>query len=347
MKKFISIALKVLVIALCFTVIFQKINFRDVAEKLADTRLSFVLLAFLTVLCEPVVMAMKWNLLLKTKGINARLSNLIRVIFTSNFLGVVIPTSVGADALRLLMLKGQQHSLTHTASSLIADRVLAVLALVVLSFSASLFIWQDIAAKQILWAVAGLAVVIIALIGALASPLPSALVPLVQAHLLPLALRLLPPGGRGAVERGVGRALHKLVDVHDSFRAFGHSLPTVGVVFGMNLAIQVLRTVQVHILFRAAHYPVPFSQEIVFVPVIILLTLLPISYFGLGIKEGAFLFFFGQVGVPPAICLTVSFITYILIFSALLPGAYFFLRRPPELPRVFFSGRRPPGSEAT
>ena len=58
---------------------------------------------------------------------------------------------------------------------------------------------------------------------------------------------------------------------------------------------------------------------------IVLLTLLPISDFGLGIKESAFLYFFGRAGVPSTVCLSASCITYVLILGAMIPGAFFAL----------------------
>jgi hypothetical protein len=66
-------------------------------------------------------------------------------------------------------------------------------------------------------------------------------------------------------------------------------------------------------------------QELAFVPIILMLSFLPISFFGLGIKEGAFVYFFSQVQVPSAAALTVSLITYPLIFLAILPGGLFLL----------------------
>ena len=97
--------------------------------------------------------------------------------------------------------------------------------------------------------------------------------------------------------------------------------------FLLNVVVQVLRTLQIHFIFRSLGVSVPLAQEFAFVPIIVLLTLLPISYFGLGIKEGAFAYFFSSVGIPPSVSVSVSLITYPLIVLGLLPGALFLATR--------------------
>jgi len=328
MKKFLSTALKFAFIGVCFWIIFRKVPMRDVYARLTGTSPVFVLLAFATVLSEPVVVALKWKLLLQKKGIVISLAALTRIVFASNFCSVAIPSSLGADALRIFMLRGQKHSVAHSAGSLIMDRVLGVLAIVTLSLVAGALVWGQLPAHGTLLSAAGIAGILLALIGLLASQLPARLGPWFRERFLPALGRRL--GHRTGIEtspalRFLSRLTFKAEEAHDSFRSFREEPRTLGVVFLLNLVIQGLRILQIHFLFHAVHHPVPFFQEAAFMPMIVLLTLLPISYFGLGIKEGAFLYFFGQAGVPSTVCLSASCITYVLILGGMIPGAFFTL----------------------
>jgi glycosyltransferase 2 family protein len=328
MKKFVSAALKLAFIGICFWIIFRKVPLHDVYSRLAGTSPLFVLLAFATVLTEPVVVALKWKLLLQKKGIVLSLAALTRIVFASNFCSVAIPSSLGADALRLLMLRGQKHSLAHSAGSLITDRVLGVLAIVTLSLAAGALVWGQIPVHGTLLSAAGIAGVLLVLIGLLASQLPARLGPWFRGLLLPAIGRCF--GHPAGIEtlpalRFLSRLTAKAEEAHDSFRSFREEPRTLGIVYLLNLVIQALRILQIHCLFHAVHHPVPLFQEAAFMPIIVLLTMLPISYFGLGIKEGAFLYFFGQAGVPSPVCLSASCITYVLILGAMMPGAIFTL----------------------
>ena len=62
-----------------------------------------------------------------------------------------------------------------------------------------------------------------------------------------------------------------------------------------------------------------------FIPMIILVTLLPVPFYGLGFKEGAFIFFFSLVNIPNEISFSVSLMSYPLLLVGIIPGAIFFL----------------------
>ncbi len=327
MKRPLLVLLKIAVIAVCFRVILTRVNLHDVAERLAGASVPLMLASLVTVLLEPVVLAAKWNLLLRKKQINIPIARLVRIVFTSNFLSLLVPVSVGADALRILMLKGEQQSGTHSAGSLVADRVLGIIALVGTAAVGTALTWSSLPDRRVLVSVAIVAALVLAMVVVLVSPLPGLFLRLVRRRLRDGSL---PARIAGRVE-----------EVHDSLVSFRSMPGTLAPVLLLNVVIQILRTVGIVFLFHAVGRPVPLIQALAFVPMIVMLSLLPISYFGLGVKEGGFLYFFGQAGVPGPDCLTVSFITYVLIFAAMLPGAAFTLG-----PGGLAFGRRAAGGTA-
>jgi uncharacterized protein (TIRG00374 family) len=58
----------------------------------------------------------------------------------------------------------------------------------------------------------------------------------------------------------------------------------------------------------------------IFVPLIVLVSLLPISVGGIGVREGAFVYFFAQVGMSTAEAFTLSLLLYVLNLIVILPG---------------------------
>ncbi len=325
MKRWQKNLLKLAFIVACFVIIFSKIHPGELKQHFAEVAPGWVLAAWLTVLAEPMLVAVKWNLLLREKGINLGLLRIARIVFTSNFLCVAVPVSVGADALRLMMITGAQQSFTHAAGALVADRILGALSIMVLSLVGVAWAGLALLGVQTLWTILVLAAIVLTLIAVLLSPLPIFWVPLLKRRL----------EGRGKLAARVVAIAGRAVAVHDSLTSFRHHPAQLARVFSLNLLAQMLRVLQIVLLFRAVGHPVPVSQAAAFVPIINMFTLLPISYFGLGVKEGAFLYFFGRAGMAKALCLTVSFITYPLILGAMLPGALFALldalKRPPTV----------------
>ncbi len=75
----------------------------------------------------------------------------------------------------------------------------------------------------------------------------------------------------------------------------------------------------VYLVFRAYGYEIPFMQHVALYPVIAILTLIPITVGGLGVREGFFVYFYSMIGVPAHIAVGVSLVIYALM--ALLPAA--------------------------
>jgi len=62
----------------------------------------------------------------------------------------------------------------------------------------------------------------------------------------------------------------------------------------------------------------------IYVPIIMAITIIPLSLAGIGIREGAFVFFFVPLGVPAAKALTLSLLLFVqMLIIALLGGILF------------------------
>ena len=60
---------------------------------------------------------------------------------------------------------------------------------------------------------------------------------------------------------------------------------------------------------------------------VILITLLPISIAGLGVRELGFVYLFGQAGMPAEVALPLSLMLRLLYMLLATPGAWFYIRR--------------------
>jgi hypothetical protein len=63
----------------------------------------------------------------------------------------------------------------------------------------------------------------------------------------------------------------------------------------------------------------------VVIPPVILLTLLPVSFAGWGIREGAMIGIFTLLGAPAETILVLSVVYGLLLITASLPGLWFFI----------------------
>jgi hypothetical protein len=93
----------------------------------------------------------------------------------------------------------------------------------------------------------------------------------------------------------------------------------------LSLAIFLVSATQSQVYFQALGYPISFSINLFITPLLFLLVTLPISFGGIGVREGAFILAFGAFGVPAETALAVSFCSLLSILLVDGIGACLFL----------------------
>jgi uncharacterized membrane protein YbhN (UPF0104 family) len=81
---------------------------------------------------------------------------------------------------------------------------------------------------------------------------------------------------------------------------------------------------------------VPFPYFLVFVPVITLISMIPISLNGMGLREYSFMSLFVAIGVPPASCIALGVISSVVVILSSLPGGivYTFFRNKADMQQL-------------
>ncbi|MEI7436953.1 MAG: lysylphosphatidylglycerol synthase domain-containing protein, partial [bacterium] len=251
MKKTLATVLKLILIAICFHLIFRKLNIADVEGRLRGATFHLVLLAFLTILSEPLVMAAKWNILLKQKGIKAGYFAIVRILFSSNFLGVTMP-SVGMDVIRIYMVKQRNHDFVHATGTLVADRLMAVGVLAMMSLLATPVVWGMVSVPtHVAVGILSVSLLILAGLALAISPVAGNVIKWLSASLGRLAgdnsqhARPWLSIARTALHKGAVFMEQVHISIRSLFAARGRGLL---IVFLLNIAVQMLRVTQVHLL---------------------------------------------------------------------------------------------------
>jgi len=326
LKKHLSTILKAgVTVALLFLVL-HSIHPREIARRVLQASPGWMTAAFLLSLISPLLVAVKWHLLLKRAGVHAGVLPLLNITLTTGFVGTFLPSNLGVDALRMYALHRKKINVAANASSLLCDRLLGVMALVAFALAAVFPAWHTLQDRSVLAQVAAVSLLIIAMTLLF---LNHACFEWGKTLLARISNRLFPAGSRFKMCRSLNHlsatVVGSLNQIHATLRSQLSHPATMAPVSLLTLLVQFLRIVQVHWLFLSIGTHVPWSQELTFVPIILLVSLLPISIFGIGIKEGAFVYLFSQVGIDPAVALAVSFYTYVLQIMIIVPGSVIFL----------------------
>src|SRR5437867_2168213 len=102
-----------------------------------------------------------------------------------------------------------------------------------------------------------------------------------------------------------------------------------------SLAFHLTQVGVQYVLARAAGVALPFSYCLVLHPVISVMTAVPLSVAGIGVREGGYLYFLGRINVDDSIAVTLGLLWFAVTVMAGLVGGALFLASGAALPRVY------------
>jgi uncharacterized membrane protein YbhN (UPF0104 family) len=120
--------------------------------------------------------------------------------------------------------------------------------------------------------------------------------------------------------------LHDGVDTLSEATYAAYLRPAVSLpVLGLSVAVHGLIVASVHVLAVGLGLDVGWFESLVLVPAVILLSTVPVSIGGWGLREGLMVLALGLAGVPADAALSVSILFGLAQITAGLPGGVLWL----------------------
>jgi uncharacterized protein (TIRG00374 family) len=98
-------------------------------------------------------------------------------------------------------------------------------------------------------------------------------------------------------------------------------IPSIPVLLILSIIIQLIASFAVYLIIKSLNYDLPYYVPLFIAPVLTFIFLLPISFGSLGIREGAYIFFYGIFGMDQEAALLLSFLTLSGALFTVLIGA--------------------------
>jgi uncharacterized protein (TIRG00374 family) len=281
-----------------------------VGEAVAGAAWLPITAAVLLVLVDRALMAYRWFALLYALEAGRRppLRAVVRIFFVSTFVGTFLPGSIGGDAVRAYTLAKLDVPAGDAVASVFMDRMLGVASILLMAIF-GLTLARDLAGNR-----------------SIAAAL------LMTGAACGVTLLLIYSSGSARVVAGLisrlpGAAARPGQKVLDSIRSYAAHHKALTLVLGCSVAVQVLRILQAYLLGQALAIQAPLAAYFAFVPLILLVMLLPITVNGIGTSQAAFVWFFARTGVDaaPAFALSVLFVALGIVGN--LPGAVLYAKK--------------------
>jgi hypothetical protein len=271
---------------------------------------SDIAIAMALTLLDRSLMAYRWLVLLRplASASHVSLGPIMRIFFVSTFVGTFLPASIGGDAVRAYSLARHDVPASAAVASVFMDRMLGVLSVLLLGV-AGLFFARDLATHP---------AVLTALCVTLGVCVATGVV-VFSRGMADLARSLL----RFVPYVALRRTGDSLLGAIQSYATSHRELLNV---LAGSLGVQVLRVVQAYFLGRALGIEAPLQVYFAFIPLILLVMLLPVTVNGFGTSQAAFVWLFARAGVSSAQSFALSVLFVALGVVGNLPGAVLYIR---------------------
>ncbi len=282
-----------------------KTDWAQVSSAVRGLRWSVAFAAFAVLIAAQVVSAVRWQWLARPLGFNGPLRQYVAAYFVGMFFNLLLPTSVGGDAVRAVYLNAGSGRKVAAVLSVLLDRLSGLLVLLGVACIAALVCPVPLPAWVQL-AVGGAAAA--AVIGLSLSP-----------WIAKAACGLAAKDGKIA---RIGKLAASMRDAMSVYRSEPRLLVSST---ALSALVQASSVIQVGLLGQAIGLDVPWALYGVAAPMVALLTLLPVSLNGMGVREAGMVLFLAPAGVPAGSAMTVAFLWFFVQTAAGLLGAVVYL----------------------
>ncbi|MHB8054937.1 MAG: lysylphosphatidylglycerol synthase transmembrane domain-containing protein [Candidatus Aminicenantales bacterium] len=285
---------------LAAVIIFSRARFPEIGRALLGAKWGWLVLSFSLHAFGLFFSAYRWQILAKAQGDHIPLGFLAKSYLIGKFFNTFLPTSFGGDVVRIWDGSKYSSSVVKSSAIVVVERMTGVIVLFLFALFASLG-RLEMAGRV---------------------PFIGAAIALGLAGLAATAVFFLPVIGR-ALRRGpahgfIRKAFDKVLLFREAILAYRHHRgPFMRAMFWAVL-LQLNVIVYFILIGKSLDLPIPAFDYFIFIPLVLLVQMLPVTINGLGVREGAYVAIFIYYGLSSSTALSYSFIdlAYSLIIGA-------------------------------
>jgi len=294
-NKFAQNTIKVIIAFVLLIVLLTKLDIEQMISSLAQANISFLFLATAIFLARNIFAARRWQLLLATKGIKHSLIQLTRYYLIGAFFSLFLPSAVSGDIIRAYYSTKDSSNPIISITAVIVERIIGLIAILSFAFGALILSTRLFNNEIINW---------ISIIG-------------VMLLLFTLVLFFINLDFLQRYKFSKLKIVKELINYLVTIQQYRHQPRVLLSVFGISLLYQLLAVFSSYISSLAIGETLGFNIFLVIFAISSVLSMIPISLGGIGVREGSMTFLLVMVGVNKD---SAGLISLIGLFFFLIQG---------------------------
>ncbi|HXK58871.1 MAG TPA: lysylphosphatidylglycerol synthase transmembrane domain-containing protein [Acidobacteriota bacterium] len=303
MRKGTKLAIKLGITLLLLGALALQMDLKKFVSVIVSADLKLVLLATALHMGIILLAVLRWQVILGNFQISARFSPLTKITFIGQFFNLFLPSAIGGDVFRAYYLsKSHNRGMSTTLTTTLLERSAGLFALLFIGcFFAALhrIVVQGV---SLLHLFIGLSLAYVAANVALFHSW-------MHRKLTSLLLRF----QLSNVEAKLQLVYEGLTTLRKNKKALLNCLLLSGVIQFLSVVIMWLAALAINI--RA-----PFYIFLIFIPIVNLTIMVPLTINGFGLRESVYYLLFAQIGLPMETSVTLSLLNFLVVTLASLPG---------------------------
>ena len=288
---------------------FFRRDLNGILETLKITNLTIFASAVVLYILTVIFTSYRLKKLLKVQDISLSLKDVSCLNFIGFFFNNFMPTAVGGDIVKAYYASKRSRKKVGSITSVLADRLFGLYSLIFIAFLALVFNFPQIKNNLVIYAILLLTtLVIIFLLVLLNSNVTKLFNPLVR------IFRFF-------------KIREKVKKLYDAMILYKHNKKVAWQAFLISFMSQLVSILVIWIIARSLSLNITYFTLMLTIPIVATLSMLP-SLNGLGIREGAFVYFLKDfIGADKAFAMSLLWLAMIMVISIIGGLIYMFNRQ--------------------
>lgn len=306
-RKVISTILRVMVGIALIAILVWRLDVSKIFANIRSIETVFLLYALIPYFLFIVVSAWRWQILLVHKKFDIPFSRTLVIYFIATFFNNFLPTTIGGDVMRVLYSMKERRA--DALATVLVDRILGFVGLFVFALSAVLYLFVVKRQTEFLpFTLGGLIIIIIITYLFFSERAYNKLSPIVQ------KIKLFKIGDR----------LNRL---HEAATDFSSAWSTIIACIVLSIIIQAFLAIGPFFVMQGmlVNSKVSILPFFIYIPIINVISMIPVSFNALGVREYFYVLLFSRVGFTAETSVVISLVAFFLYFILSLIGGILFI----------------------
>lgn len=296
MRKLLKFFLKAFVSLFFLILVIRKLDLNTIFFELKQINISMFVFATFLYLSTMIFSTLRWSYFIKTKK---SFKELFQLYLIGTFFNLFMPGTVGGDVIKAYYLYKEDRKKTNPLVSVFMERYMGLCALITIAFFGFLLGYNYLKDSII-------------------------------DKLFYLIFLLFVTGSLFIVFFPYEKFYHKLDRARESIRNYIFNTSIFAKTYILSLIVQGIGIIVVYLLGLGLSIPLEFKYYLIFIPIITVISMLPVSLSGFGIREYGFMYLFGNFGISKEKAVGLSLMWFLTMLITGFVGMFFYLYKKSE-----------------